>query len=728
MPEVLFQAQRPESLLGQDFDWVDAIFRTGVVQNYYASVSGSSGKTNYYVSLDHYSEDGTLINTDFHRTTARINLSTELARSLRMTTRVAYTNSRDYSSSSYQTLEWAYCMVPWDSPYYADGSLIDLNKDTEHAWLSQYRYNPLFAEKYNYAKSHSDDLVGDLQLVWNPTDWLTVSSSNRFNRSGSKYITCIDPRTVGESEHGSLANSLSEGWGISSSNLVKAAHSFGDHNLGGLVGYEYGINKEEYLDVTGQDMPEGMGSMNSTIPFENGGYDLWGEGWSVFAQVQYSYRNKYTLTASFRADASSKFAPRNRVGYFPSVAASWVVSHENWLRDAAWLDLLKLRASYGETGNSSIGSYLYLDSYSFASKYHNKVTAIPVRKANPYLGWETANMTGVGLDASFLGRIDLTLDFYNIINSELLLNVPLSPSTGFFDQTANAGKVRNRGFEIALNTTNVKTRDVTWTTGFNIGFNRNRVLTTPTPEGFLQSSGGNGTVSQQVKVGQDIYSWYMPKWLGVDPGNGDPVWEKVVYDEHGRVTGRIPTNDYSEATNQVVGVATPKFSGGVSTSLRVFNFTLSGVANFVYGNKIFNNDRLTMDADGAFLTHNGVSLDNGLKWKRWEKPGDVATHPKAVAFGNKNSNAVSSRFLEDGSFFRIKNVTLAYDLPEKWVRKMRMQAMRIYVSGDNLATFTRFSGMDPEVDLQGTEYTLAGMYSTPYPVGRTFMFGVDLTF
>lgn len=728
MPEVLFQAQRPESLLGQDFDWVDAIFRTGVVQNYYASVSGSSGKTNYYVSLDHYSEDGTLINTDFHRTTARINLSTELARSLRMTTRVAYTNSRDYSSSSYQTLEWAYCMVPWDSPYYADGSLIDLNKDTEHAWLSQYRYNPLFAEKYNYAKSHSDDLVGDLQLVWNPTDWLTVSSSNRFNRSGSKYITCIDPRTVGESEHGSLANSLSEGWGISSSNLVKAAHSFGDHNLGGLVGYEYGINKEEYLDVTGQDMPEGMGSMNSTIPFENGGYDLWGEGWSVFAQVQYSYRNKYTLTASFRADASSKFAPRNRVGYFPSVAASWVVSHENWLRDAAWLDLLKLRASYGETGNSSIGSYLYLDSYSFASKYHNKVTAIPVRKANPYLGWETANMTGVGLDASFLGRIDLTLDFYNIINSELLLNVPLSPSTGFFDQTANAGKVRNRGFEIALNTTNVKTRDVTWTTGFNIGFNRNRVLTTPTPEGFLQSSGGNGTVSQQVKVGQDIYSWYMPKWLGVDPGNGDPVWEKVVYDEHGRVTGRIPTNDYSEATNQVVGVATPKFSGGVSTSLRVFNFTLSGVANFVYGNKIFNNDRLTMDADGAFLTHNSVSLDNGLKWKRWEKPGDVATHPKAVAFGNKNSNAVSSRFLEDGSFFRIKNVTLAYDLPEKWVRKMRMQSMRIYVSGDNLATFTRFSGMDPEVDLQGTEYTLAGMYSTPYPVGRTFMFGVDLTF
>jgi hypothetical protein len=269
---------------------------------------------------------------------------------------------------------------------------------------------------------------------------------------------------------------------------------------------------------------------------------------------------------------------------------------------------------------------------------------------------------------------------------------------------------------------------VTWTTGFNIGFNRNRVLTTPTPEGFLQSSGGNGTVSQQVKVGQDIYSWYMPKWLGVDPGNGDPVWEKVVYDEHGRVTGRIPTNDYSEATNQVVGVATPKFSGGVSTSLRVFNFTLSGVANFVYGNKIFNNDRLTMDADGAFLTHNSVSLDNGLKWKRWEKPGDVATHPKAVAFGNKNSNAVSSRFLEDGSFFRIKNVTLAYDLPEKWVRKMRMQAMRIYVSGDNLATFTRFSGMDPEVDLQGTEYTLAGMYSTPYPVGRTFMFGVDLTF
>ena len=688
MPEVLFQAQRPESLLGQDFDWVDAIFRTGVVQNYYASVSGSSGKTNYYVSLDHYSEDGTLINTDFHRTTARINLSTELARSLRMTTRVAYTNSRDYSSSSYQTLEWAYCMVPWDSPYYADGSLIDLNKDTEHAWLSQYRYNPLFAEKYNYAKSHSDDLVGDLQLVWNPTDWLTVSSSNRFNRSGSKYITCIDPRTVGESEHGSLANSLSEGWGISSSNLVKAAHSFGDHNLGGLVGYEYGINKEEYLDVTGQDMPEGMGSMNSTIPFENGGYDLWGEGWSVFAQVQYSYRNKYTLTASFRADASSKFAPRNRVGYFPSVAASWVVSHENWLRDAAWLDLLKLRASYGETGNSSIGSYLYLDSYSFASKYHNKVTAIPVRKANPYLGWETANMTGVGLDASFLGRIDLTLDFYNIINSELLLNVPLSPSTGFFDQTANAGKVRNRGIEAKLSYTLWQGKQGFFSLFGSIAYNKNTIISlseslkTYNEKMMAQAQDkGNSTPVLIYQDGMPMNAiWAVPS-LGIDPTTGQEIYV--------RKDGSL-TYEYDAQDQVVAGISDPKYRGNFGFAAEYKGFGLSATCTFLGGGQRYNTT-LVNKVENVDIHYN---VDRRVLYGRWQTPGQNAMFKKLGSYTDENGKQhdektrATTRFVQDNDELTFSSLSLYYEFNPRLISKIRLKRLKLAFYMNNIATLS----------------------------------------
>lgn len=729
MPEVLFNAQRPESLLERNFDWTDAIFRTGVVQNYYASVAGSSGKTNYFVSIDHYNEEGTLINTKYARTSARVNLSTELYKSLRMNTRVAYTNSRDYSASAYQTLEFAYGLLPWDNPYNADGSAKDLMHDSSLEWLSQNRYNIFYNEQYNYAKSHGNDLSADLQLIWQITPWLSFTTSNRFNTTNSKYVVYNDPRTVSESEtvKGSLSHNLSEGWGISTSNLLKASQSWGSHTLTGLVGYEYGINKEEYTDVEGINMPQGMDAMNATLPYTNGGYDIWGEGYSFFAQAQYSYANKYVMTASFRADASSKFAPKNRTGYFPSVSGSWIISKENWFADSRALRLLKLRASWGQTGNSSIGSYMYLDSYSLSAKYQNNVAAIPVRKANPTLGWETADMTNLGLDVNLWDRLEVTLDLYHIVNKGLLLNVPTAPSTGFFEFTDNAGKVRNRGFEVMVSSTNIRHKNFEWTTSVNLGLNRNKVLTTPTPEGFLQSN-TNGSVTQIVKPGHDIYSWYMPKWLGVDPSNGDPVWEKLLYDDKGKVVGSEPTNVYNDAQKQIVGSATPKFSGGFFNNFRLYNFSLNVACNFVYGNKIFNLDRTIMDNDGAFTNYNMVSFDNGLKWKRWEKPGDAATHPKAVSFGNKNSNAVSSRYLEDGSFFRIKNITLAYNFPKKLLSKLHMQGLKVYASVDNLATFTKFSGMDPEIDLQGSSYNLAGMYSSPYPVGRTFMFGVDLTF
>lgn len=730
LPKVIFDSQRPESLLKQDFDWVDAVFGTGVVQNYYASVAGSSGKTNYFVSLDHYNEEGTLLNTGYARTSARVNLSSQLYKNLKMNARVAYTNTRDKSASAWQTLEYAYRLMPWDSPYNADGSAKDLvhTSPTEQPWMSQDRYNIFFNEKYNYAKSQGNDLTGDLQFIWQITPWLSATTSNRYNSYHSKYVSYQDPQTFDNSAttKGSLTHNLSEGWGLSTSNLLKAAHHWGDHNVSGLIGYEYGINKSEYTNATGVDMPQGMGALNATIPSAVGGYDVWGEGYSYFAQVQYGYANKYTLTASFRADASSTFAPKNRVGYFPSVAGSWVISKENWLKDVEALRLLKLRASWGQTGNSSIGSYMYLDSYSLSAKYQNKVGAIPIRKANPYLGWETADMTNVGVDVDLWGRLEVNVDFYSIINKDLLLNVPTSPSTGFFDFTDNAGKVRNRGIEIVLSTTNILHKNFEWNTSVNFGVNRNKVLTTPTPEGFLQQS--SNKVSQLVKPGHDIYSWYMPKWLGVDPSNGDPVWEKLVRDADGKVVGKEPTNVYNDAESQIVGSATPKFSGGLVNTFRLYNFSLNVVCNFVSGNKIFNFDRTLSDSDGTSTNYNMPSMDNGLKWKRWEKPGDVATHPKAVMFGNKNANAISSRYLEDGSFFRIKNISLAYNFPKKIVNKMHMQGLKIYASVDNVATFTKFSGMDPEVNLEGSDYTLGGMYSSPYPIGRTVMFGIDVTF
>jgi len=237
------------------------------------------------------------------------------------------------------------------------------------------------------------------------------------------------------------------------------------------------------------------------------------------------------------------------------------------------------------------------------------------------------------------------------------------------------------------------------------------------------------SVSQQVKRGQDIYSWYMPKWLGVDPANGDPLWEKVTYAADETVSSREATNNYKDATFQVVGKATPVFSGGWTNMLTYKGFYLNINTNFVYGNKIFNYNRLALDADGAYLGYNQISLENnGLGWTRWQKPGDIATHPKLVMNGNKSSNSISSRYLEDGSFLRIKNIKFGYQIPNKLLKQVHMRDCKIFVSGDNLFTLTKFSGMDPEVTLRTSTYTLAGLYSSNYPVSRQLLAGIEIGF
>lgn len=516
------------------------------------------------------------------------------------------------------------------------------------------------------------------------------------------------------------------GWGFSTSNLLKFNKTFEkDHNLNAFVGYEWGKWRSDYTSAEGNKIPAGMTTLNSSVPYGVGGYNITGEGWSAFGQVQYSYAEKYIASVTFRADASSIFAPNNRVGYFPAASVAWLMSNENFMKGQDVVSFLKIRASYGETGNSGIEPFLYMDTYSLSSNYHNNVGATPTRKANPNLKWEVAQMANVGFDIKFRNFLELNVDLYNIDNKDLLLDVPTSPSTGFFNQTANAGRIRNQGVELQLSSTNFNKRDFTWTTGFNIGLNRNRVVSLPAGD-IMQSS---GNIKQIIREGQPLYSWYMPKWLGVDPDTGKPLWEHLIKDEQGNVIGTEPTSTYNaDEDSQIVGCAAPLFSGGLVNSFRYKNFSLSFNFYFVVGNKIFNQTRVSMDADGAYSDYNGMSLDNGLGWSRWEKKGDIATHPEVKMNGNNASNSVSSRYLEDGSYLRLKNVTLSYTLPKSALKKMRMTDFKIFVTGDNLFTVSKFSGSDPEVRLENTDWELAGMFSMNYPVGRVVTLGVNFKF
>lgn len=339
-------------------------------------------------------------------------------------------------------------------------------------------------------------------------------------------------------------------------------------------------------------------------------------------------------------------------------------------------------------------------------------------------------MTSFGIDATLYNNVNVTLELYNTINKNLLLAVPQASSTGFFEFMANVGAVRNRGIELAIDGNVIKTRDFTWNLGFNIGLNRNTVESLPNGE-FLQSNSNN--LKQLVREGEALGTWYLPKWAGVDPANGDPLWYTGEVDENGEFVldenGNLPTtNKYSDAQAQIVGYATPKFSGGINTAITYKNFTLSMNGSFVYGNSVYNYTRTVMDSDGAYNDYNMMSHNNGLGWSRWEQEGDVATHPKLKLQGNKDAHSASSRFLEDGSFFRLRNVTLAYDVPASVTNKLGMAGARVFLSADNILTLTKFSGMDPEVRLESSGHYLAGTYSNNYPVPKTVSVGVDVRF
>ena len=729
-----------EDLETQNFDWIGNTFKTGVVQNYFASVSGKAGKVNYYASIDHYDEQGSFINSSYLRNAARINLTAPITDRLTMNVRVNYSKDNT-ESAKWRTREAAYVMLPFDVPYImdADGNYTKdpllvssaRRSDNGKKWYSAITYNVLHNELYNYEVSHGESLVGDLQLVWNITDWLTFTTTNRYDSSNSYSEGYYDPRTAEGAPDGELSNSDGEwnGWGTT--NLLKFHKAFGAHSVNAIVGWEYGEGYSRSMGASGNKMPAGQRALNNTIMTGVSGSDFHSRTWATLGQAQYSYLGKYIATASIRYDESYKFGPLSRGGFFPGISGAWVASSEDFLKGNKFISFLKVRAGYGKTGNDNIPAFQYQDTFSLSAQYNGQVAAFVERQANYSLGWEEAYMASFGVDATIRNNVEVTVDLYNTLNDKLLLNIPMPPSSGFFSVMGNAGKVRNRGVELAVNGTILKRGDFVWDGGFNLGANQNRVLELPEHEEMTMTA---SEVSQKIIEGRDIYSWYMPKWMGVDVETGRPLWEHIDYDADGNETGRTIVDTYGDATPQIVGTASPWFSGGLNTSLSWKGITLSATGSFVVGNKIYNRTRQhIMDTDGAKAGYNQMSIDNGLGWIRWKR-GDPdgtnykATHPQAINGGNSQANEYSSRYLEDGSFFRLRNVTLSYDLPNKIVSKAKMSGARVYISADNIYTFSRFSGMDPEVSLESTSWSLAGLYADNYPVPMSIVLGLDINF
>lgn len=738
--DMVFRLTYPETLLEQDWSWKDEFFKTGVIQNYNVAVHGGSEHVGYYVSLDYFGEQGTLKTTGMQKVSGHASLKADIAKWLDMNVKMDFTKSSVDYPSSWTMMGDAFFKMPWDCPYAYDeaGNLTNEYVRIDHGarpdngakWWSQETWNSLHGTKYNYSKSDNFDFSGVLQLNVHFTDWLHFTTTNTFGAGHWLSSTYIDPRTYDTSyQNGYLSKSVGMSKSFGTTNILKGGYQWDKHSFNAMAGFEYGFWQTEYTTAEGTGMPNAVDALNSSSPLGNSGYIMPGKSWAAFIQASYDWNKRYFITATYRTEASSVFAPNNRVGHFPSVAASWLISNEDFMKEQDVVSFFKLRASYGVVGNANIPAYKYLSTYALSQLYQNQVAASPSRRANPYLHWETANMAAVGIDINFIKRIEMSIDLYQTDNTGLLLNVPLAPSTGFYEVMQNVGKVRNRGIEYSINANVINIGKWRWDIGFNIGFNQNRVMELPDHKPFLQTA---SSVNQQIAEGQDIYTWYLKEWAGVDPANGDPLWYVVdgdgnyVLDAAGNKT---TTNDYNATQAHAVGKATPMFSGGLSTQLSWNGIFIHMNSNFQYGNQIYNYTRHSSDADGAYLGYNQLSVENSkLGWSRWEKAGDVATHPKPMLNGNKNANQISSRYLEDGSYFRLKNLTVGYDFPQQLIKKAHMTKCRIYFSADNLFTATKFSGMDPEITLEKTTYSLAGFYSENYPVGRTFQGGVEISF
>lgn len=719
-----FNSVRPASVLNNDTDWLNLAYKDGTIQNHNVSLRGRSGKVGYYIGGDYYDEDGTLLTSHYKRYNFRSNLDFDLTKSIRLTTNLNIT--RDNTNTYHW--RWPYqpfLYLPYDTPYDENGAIRYVDANTP-GFLTRDKNNILHSALYNDYKVKGFNINGDVILSIDVKPWLSLQTRNRLSFVTYRSDSYEDLKTIeGAANEGTLAFSVSEGYSLISTNLVKMNKQFGDHQLSGFVGFEGSDYASEdggangYGIVSGVKIPGGIAS-----PQGISGTKTRAKSMSVLSEVNYDFKEKYFLSASFRRDGGSVFGANKRWGNFGALSASWLLNKEDFfapLQDI--FTTIKLRGSYGIVGNDNIPAFQYLAKYNFASQYNGSPGGYPETLPNPDLGWEQTKTGNVGVDMNLFNRLDVTLDFFNKDTDRLLLKVQLPPSQGITEMYRNAGRVVNKGFEFGIGGDVIRNSTLKWSVNFNIGSARNTVkqLAEGTDAVNLYYDG----LKQSIQVGQDINSWYLPKWVGVDPANGDPLWEKAIV-EGGEVTGYEVTNSYADASAtsslQFVGSATPKFFGGLSTSATFKNFTLSVSSAYQYGNKIYHRTREFIDADGANFNFNMMKLDDG--WSRWMNPGDNATHPKPIYGGNAQSNKPSSRYIEDGSYLRIRNISLSYALPRTILDKVRMSNATLLLSVDNLFTFTRFSGMDPEV----SSFGVAGLSDFKYPISKQYLVGLQISF
>jgi TonB-linked SusC/RagA family outer membrane protein len=674
-------------------DWLSLLTRNGRQQQFNVSASGGDAKTKFYLSAGYFDQQANVIGSELKRFNATLNLDHSVSKrlSFSISLKPSYidqpTPLSNSSAFSNPVMEF-YFLRPTQNPYSADGSL---NIGTAAKDFSS-TYNPLYIIQHDIHSLHGVGLLSNAEIKLGITNKLSFSSKPgvQYNNLEEYYYNnpfhgdgkAANGRGYAYTTRYSLLD-FSNQLDYADVNLTKNK----DLKFNATVGYESIVSKGYFVSAQSQNFPtpsltDAIIASTPTIG-SNSGTDY--SFASAFSRATLSYKNKYNLAGTLRRDGSSRFAPANQYGTFYSVSGSWNINRENFLSGFKSLSDLKLRASYGTTGNAEIGNYAARQTIGYGLNYNNQPGGGFNSIGNADLQWESSKQTDIGVDASFFNsRFGFTVDYYKKVIDHLLFPQPLSLTTGFSTITANIGAMQNTGIELTVNATPIKTRDFSWDISFNFTHNKNQV--TKLPPGQTQVLNG----SFILLPGQDIYQFNLRQWAGVDPANGDPLW----YVDSSKKT---TTNNYNAALRVATGkTATPKYYGGLSNTFTYKAFSISADFYYNYGNYV-------QDGWAAYF-YDEVNPSYGkytYNLQRWQKPGDITNVPKLVYGATNFSSSASTRFLFKGDFIRLRNISIGFNAPSSLTQKIHMNSLNFYVRGTNLWTkvYDKNIPFDPEQNI-----------------------------
>ncbi len=691
------------------YDWMDAISRKGYYQDYNLNMQGRTGSTGYYVGLGYLNTEGLIIGSDLERFSGRLNLDTKFKwATLGVNSSYSYTTQNGFSLSTAGSMSSPLTaavssQTPMDPFYDSEGNYANINN-----------YNPLalMDEKtgeLNQSNTQMVNLNPYFQIDFGKGIYAKTTLGVNINelRQYQYWSALYNPQAQDYNGLGQQYNSKSTV--VTWNNIIGWNYKFADkHDISLMLGQEMQKKSYFYEYYAKSDFPFAASGMRdlTTAGTDQGNeyYKQEARLASYFADVHYSYADKYYLSGSFRHDGSSVFGTDNRWGNFWSVGGKWRISGEEFLSENEIITNATLRASYGTVGNQDISWYAARGFYSSGYNYNQMPGMRPTSIPNPELTWEVSKKFDIGFDLSFLQRIHLTFDFYNEETSDALFEIPLSMTTGISKTYQNIGSIRNRGIEFSINTSIIQNNDLNWNFFANLTWNKNEVIKLSTDDPLEYTY-------QIIEQGHPYSQFYMKEYVGIDHETGKPLW-------YLNKEGDETTSDYNAAAKRYVGDADPKVLGGFGTNLTWKGVDFNLNFNYRLGGKVYNS--------GAAFTGFGMAFRTPLEdvaLNSWTPENKNAKYPQYIYRDPNNATATSSRYLYSGNYLRISNVTLGYTLPKTWTQKAFIQKLRAYVSVDNLYTFTAsdFVGYNPETSANG-------VIAWQYPATCTFIGGIQLTF